>query len=576
MIYIFGEKNTLLQKLPASLKGQQMESVYINGDHLTLLRNIYENSDKTPSAIITENKLEGVPQDMLLDLLEGWSRRIPVLIISDTYDEAVAHAVQSNSITWIQKPTVDDVSNFLRAYRFQSFSKDNLPKTHIPVYNPQIAARLLRNNGFLCIVSIHAIDFTKVSLEYGSAVYHQLQMALNKILYDMWGSHEAFRKTDLLCRRSSSSNTFYVLLERPRSENSMPLPGDLEKLAERLSIRLENLMWKELTSASQERILPKFLDLVPRFVVSYASALYNPCVDIFTITEGIIRSCRDTAKIQDIRMLNRQRELIQTLIQTPELLRANYQAVFDLRKFKNGTLQKLNKKSAELQDISHTLYAFESLARVNKASLQKMVGEDLSLNVDFLSPSVLFAQAEAVNLKLELDQACFKLGIQSFKNLPGKLMVNILPRNFYFIHDLTTVIPSGVEVIFEVSETEAINNMSLIQSIRDSISKHSHGIAIDDFGKGYAGVDRVIKIQPNIIKLDQILINQIDQDPRMQTFVKGLVDAARSTKSLVLAEGIETREELLTLIDIGIDLGQGFYLHRPESREEILGRLKKK
>jgi len=141
-----------------------------------------------------------------------------------------------------------------------------------------ISTRLLKANGFLSIISIHAADFSKVSLEYGNAVYQQLQLALQKILYEMWGSSGAFRKTDILCRRSTTSNTFYVLLERARSEILCP-SLEFRKLSERLSVKLENLMWRELTSASQERILPKFLDIVPRFIVGYASTLYNPCVD---------------------------------------------------------------------------------------------------------------------------------------------------------------------------------------------------------------------------------------------------------------------------------------------------------
>jgi EAL domain-containing protein (putative c-di-GMP-specific phosphodiesterase class I) len=233
------------------------------------------------------------------------------------------------------------------------------------------------------------------------------------------------------------------------------------------------------------------------------------------------------------------------------------------------------KEGDSLSKIAHSIYAFESLVRINKNVLQGLVGEEMSSNVDYLNPAVLFARAEEVNIKLELDQACFKLAMENFKYIPGKLLVNILPRNFYFIEDLRHSIPKGVEVIFEVSETEAINNMSLIQSIRDKISESSHGIAIDDFGKGYAGVDRIIKIQPTIIKLDQILINQIDKDVRMQAFIKGLVEAARSTHSLVLAEGIETKEELITLAEIGIDLVQGFFLHKPQPREVIMQQIKK-
>lgn len=573
MIYIFGEKNSLLQNL--DLNSHKVECEYVQHDHLQIIQEIYGSKETSVQAIIAECKLNEVHDAMWIDLLEGLSRRIPVLVISDGSAESLVRLDQTSALTWLQNPSESDIVNFLHTCGVLGTQKDKQFKAAIPVYSPLIATRILKNNGFLSVISIHASDFTKVSLEYGSAVYQQLQLALQKILYEMWGGSGAFRKTDILCRRSLASNTFYILLERSRAENYIPNPGDLEALAQRLSIKLENLMWQELTSASNERILPKFLEIVPRFIVSYASALYNPCVDNFQTADQLLRSCRETAKIQDARMLNRQRELIQTLIQKEHMLRSNYQGVFDLHKLTSKEIKAL-KEGFTLDKIEHSIYAFEALARINKNDLQKLVGEEMSLNVDFLNPGVLFTKAEEVNLKLELDQACFKLAMDQFRDIPGKLMVNILPRNFYFLEDLRHSIPDGLEVIFEVSESEAINNMSLIQNIRDQLSKSSYGIAIDDFGKGYAGVDRVIKLRPNIIKLDQILINQIDKDVRMQSFIKGLVEAVRSTQSLVLAEGVETKEELVTLFNIGIDLVQGYFLHRPEPIENIQKQLSKK
>jgi len=574
MIYIFGDKNSLVQKLHTDLKSNQILSELIRHDHLSILEHVYAAKQRTVHAIIAECHLDGIHHTMWIDLLEGLARRVPVLVLTDGNSESLLRLNETNSITWLQNPNEEEVLEFLRSCGALDTDKETAYRTNIPIYSPLISTRLLKTNGFLSIVSIHAADFTKVSLEYGSAVYHLLQVVLQKILFEMWGSSGSFRKTDILCRRSATSNTFYILLERPRSENYMPSPGELERLAERLSVKLENLMWKELTSASNERILPKFLELVPRFIVGYASALYNPCIDNFTTADQLLRACRETANIQDARMLTRQRELIQTLIQADKLLTTHFQGIFDLRRLSVREIKGFG-DNFKLDKIAHSIYAFESLARINKSDLQKVVGEDVSLNMDYLNPGTLFLRAAEVNLKLELDQACFKLAMQNFQDLPGKLFVNILPRNFYYIDDLRHSIPKGLEVVFEVSETEAINNMSLIQNIRDKISESSHGIAIDDFGKGYAGVDRIIKIQPNVIKLDQILINQIDKDSRMQSFIKGLVEAARSTHSLVLAEGVETREELLALAGMGIDLVQGFYLHKPEARESIEKQLNK-
>jgi len=87
--------------------------------------------------------------------------------------------------------------------------------------------------------------------------------------------------------------------------------------------------------------------------------------------------------------------------------------------------------------------------------------------------------------------------------------------------------------------------MSLIQNIRDKLSESSYGIAIDDFGKGYAGVDRVIKLQPTIIKLDQIFVNQIDQDVRLQSFIKGLVGQLEAPSRLFLQKESKQKKNFL-------------------------------
>lgn len=572
MIYIFAEKNSQLTLLKESLTAQKIPCKFVKTKHLEAIASLHNSKVRNSiQAIIAEDQVRDVQFGMWIDLLEGLAKQLPTLLLTAGSNENTSRLNQSSLLTFFTNPNMEEILDFLKSCGALDKHQRPFYKNMIPLYSHVISSRILKNNGFLSIISIHGADFSKISLEYGSAVYQQLQFALQKILYELWGT--AFRKTDILCKRAAQSNTFYILLERSRSDQSMIIPGDLEILADRISLKLENLMWKEINSASHERILPKFLDIVPRFIVGYASALYNECIDPLKTTAELLKLCRESAKIQDQRMLSRQRELIQTLIQSEGLLTTHFQGVFDLRKLSRKELHSL-KDQAGLTMIPHTIHSFEALARIQKPGLQKLVNEEMSLNVDFLNPGVLFARAEEINLKLELDQACFRLSIQNFIDMPGKLMVNILPRNFYFIDQLQSIIPKGLEIIFEVSETEAINNIILTQKIRDKIAESSHGIAIDDFGKGYAGVDRIIKIQPTIIKLDQILISEIDKDVRMQSFIKGLVEAARSTQSLVLAEGVETHEELITLAEMGIDLAQGYFLHKPNSAESVRNELK--
>lgn len=90
--------------------------------------------------------------------------------------------------------------------------------------------------------------------------------------------------------------------------------------------------------------------------------------------------------------------------------------------------------------------------------------------------------------------------------------------------------------------------------------------AIDDFGAGYAGLNLLANIQTDLIKLDMALIRQVDQDKVRQAIVKGIVLVCRELSIEVIAEGIETYEELSVLKDFGIELFQGYYFARPAFR----------
>jgi EAL domain-containing protein (putative c-di-GMP-specific phosphodiesterase class I) len=81
-------------------------------------------------------------------------------------------------------------------------------------------------------------------------------------------------------------------------------------------------------------------------------------------------------------------------------------------------------------------------------------------------------------------------------------------------------------------------------------------------------------MRPALIKLDRSLVERIHSEPAKKIFVEGIVKAAKTVNAKVLAEGIETWEEASTVQTIGVDLIQGFLLHRPESLEKILEQLK--
>ena len=86
---------------------------------------------------------------------------------------------------------------------------------------------------------------------------------------------------------------------------------------------------------------------------------------------------------------------------------------------------------------------------------------------------------------------------------------------------------------------------------------------VDDFGAGHSNLKRVIDLQPSVVKLDRQLISALDKNPRQQVLVKSVIEICKDLGATVVAEGIETREELERVRDAGADFAQGYLLARP-------------
>ena len=87
--------------------------------------------------------------------------------------------------------------------------------------------------------------------------------------------------------------------------------------------------------------------------------------------------------------------------------------------------------------------------------------------------------------------------------------------------------------------------------------------AIDDFGAGYAGLNLLADFQPDLIKLDMALIRDIDKHKGRQAITRGIMQVCSDLSIRVIAEGVESREEVMVLRDLGVALFQGYYFARP-------------
>ena len=117
-------------------------------------------------------------------------------------------------------------------------------------------------------------------------------------------------------------------------------------------------------------------------------------------------------------------------------------------------------------------------------------------------------------------------------------------------------------IVVEILESESANEDCTVHKTQ-LIQKWGGRFALDDFGTGYNSEYALLAIQPDIVKIDRSITNGCDKDISRRMIIKNLVKLARTKQVLVLAEGVETEEEMKTVISCGVDLLQGYYLAHP-------------
>lgn len=205
---------------------------------------------------------------------------------------------------------------------------------------------------------------------------------------------------------------------------------------------------------------------------------------------------------------------------------------------------------------NQTIFAYEALVRgLNQEPAAQIFDQINDTNRYRFDQS---CRAKAIKLAAEL-------GMQSF------LSINFLPNAVYSPElcirttlDAAETFGFPIEkIIFEITEGEKIEDKTHVREIVEYYKAKGFKTAIDDFGAGYSGLNLLAEIQTDIIKLDMALIRHVDCDRIRQVIVKGIIQVCKELSITIIAEGVETYEELRTLQDFGIELFQGYYFAKP-------------
>jgi EAL domain-containing protein (putative c-di-GMP-specific phosphodiesterase class I) len=233
-------------------------------------------------------------------------------------------------------------------------------------------------------------------------------------------------------------------------------------------------------------------------------------------TKPRCRACQVSAAIPDFTMA------FQPIVDIESSEVFAYEAL--VRPIGGGTAQDI---LSQITDESR--YAFDQACRVKAITLAARLEMSALLSINFL-PNAVYQPAACLQKTFEAAQ-----------------------RASFPIHHL----------MFEVTENEPSRDIAHLQGIFTEYKRHGMITAIDDFGAGHSGLNMLADFQPDVIKIDMALTRAIHTDPVRYEIARAIIGLCKALHISVVAEGVETINEAVTLRELGVHLFQGFLFARP-------------
>jgi EAL domain-containing protein (putative c-di-GMP-specific phosphodiesterase class I) len=399
----------------------------------------------------------------------------------------------------------------------------------LPSYQDELfrIKSFLKESDSLALLFIDASGMSKIEKVYGKKLYGEVLGVLRGLILKMQGKE--VRSDDLITVYGIEGEKFLIFLSRKREHRGFHT-GDLESMA----MRIASFLNSELYSTVHH-----YLKTRPKITVGHAITIYNPLIQEERQIYKLIEDAKQMAHYQQFRDSMRNKEKIQELI-IKEAITTYFQPIVRLSDYE--------------------LLGYEALSRG-------------PLGTEYESPSLLFDSSHEADMAFELDRFCRKRAFENAKlvKLNRQLFINCLPAA---IHDpefkgkplealLNEVglVPS--QIVMEISERYAIENYEMFRQAVSYYKEIGFSIAIDDTGAGHSSLETVVELRPQVLKLDLSLVHGVADNKVKQELVRAIVTLADSMQCQVIAEGIETREELDILYQLNVPYGQGYYIGRP-------------
>jgi EAL domain-containing protein (putative c-di-GMP-specific phosphodiesterase class I) len=394
---------------------------------------------------------------------------------------------------------------------------------HLPMLTEELI-----NSGKLSLLLLDVSPFSTIEEQYGIRTYNLVRQRLFALLREQSGKD--FRKEDILALEDPGGLRILLFLSPSRQPSA-----DYYRSLEALRTRLIGVLIPKLLRTA----LP-YLRTPPRIPIGFGLGIFNPLLEPHHIILRIIREALDRAEWQYRSEQMEGMQRLKEVILREEVLTL-YQPIVDLQDEKP--------------------MAYEALSRGNAGTV-------------FQSADDLFETAIRNHLLVELDRVCRRRALMFSNRLPSKVKVfiNTLPATMrdpefqgkHLIDSLERACINPDRIVIEITERLVIDNLILFQDAMSYYTDLGMALAVDDVGSGYSGLETIAKLKPSFLKVDMSLVHDIHTSVVNREMLKAIVSLGRGIGARVIAEGIETPEELKVIREIGIDYGQGYLLGRPE------------
>ncbi len=196
------------------------------------------------------------------------------------------------------------------------------------------------------------------------------------------------------------------------------------------------------------------------------------------------------------------------------------------------------------------VFAYEALVRPNAP--------------EFKNPLDLFAAAVEHRATGALGRMIRELSVERCTEHP--LFLNVHPAELnegFIVQPDDPIFNHASDVYIEITEGVPLSHFALCQNMLSEVRGRGVYLVVDDLGAGYSNLAYIADLHPKVVKLDRELITNLRETSRRFTLVRAIVVLCRDLGAMVVAEGIETAEELAAVKAAGAHFGQGYFLARP-------------